>query len=1305
MRLHLIIQRHGLPVTRILWTTSPLSFAGPSAAGLPASSSTITSTRTPNAAFSSGGYTIAQLLEDVNEVVPLETHRHPGGRNDQSGGQWGLEDYVVEVGGFECLHFMEVEGLLRDGDEVVIRALQTSDLRARRISGRLQISADGRHLIDGVPFGRPYLKRPFPSRPAVKIPPRKRRRISHPGWRADLDKGEEDADWGAPEAAGNELALFRDDYVDSDEESVTRHGHDAIEDVQHSESDADSEFEEDVDLTEELKGLQEDLKESEAPQAEAARETPTKTTERGPRLRDRTRRRAVPDESPAARSSSSVSHRHTENVTVTKPSPKTKNVRFQKGRKDEVSSSSVSSESEAESTSEEIESSDETETSTTTTTASSVSSTDESSSEEDTTSESEVEESTSESEEETTSESEEEESTSEEEDEAVAKVPGKAQVAEVEKPRPRMNPPGYGSERTKKSNRRNKMRRRLAKLKELGLLPPNADFAALRAYEESNKVSRQLSETKIAAEEKPPTNEQLEFEAKRQKLLRDLASGGVDVDGYLEKENVAPAEDQAMEVSTENNVGEAEAVTEPSRRPTLDVASSKRLLFGSLGVRAPKTKEDEEATREKLAGKITPFHSQRELNKERVEEPESDSEENWQDKLTIKATECVYDDIELTAPPFPFEQRWDIEAHEIIRQRKGWGKKKGRKRKQRPVDVEGEEEYEYNTNGYSNGLSYDEEQTNGEINGTVPDQEMQDVNGLSETKQGKPLDDLPPIPENLTSIPDLVESEARGGTIIAFKQLDMSKATNWQPRVSDYRVAQVDDVLENGTIKIRLAKRDREQRKEAEAMEEGPRQYSGFEMPGYEDEIVEDDGFRELSFGELIEPKLLQAAAHTEPARHEGDAQNGTLPGREDDVQDENEALSVEMKVVPVDPEFHLKSSQLRKEISQLLQDAGFRSDIDSDILGPDPELLTTKKLLEDIRNGRGSSLDDDDDQDDSVVRSPTFVGFPSSPPSVGSVLHGNNASGSRNSTPKQSPRPEADGEADDQSNQSPKSIKSPSPKSNGATPNSKSNPKYPMLPHMSDDAPQNTDGDNCEKPDDGDGNAGDDDGYLPEPRCGSPPPGQAGSDPLLSTIPQTEGLDSQDSSTVPNPFYEVDKAYEERRGRQKEESQEKENGKEAQFELPPFEALFTSTAPPRTATKSSSPPPERKRKALSSPVHPSSQVPLRSSSKEIADDTSGVDSQLVQDRQPDFNPGPSQASEIVDLTLSSPPQSPGGSDEDFERSQGLPRGPGRWKFIRLEQHQHSASEEKEATGQWTAKLGDFDCTWAVLLGLDIPHL
>lgn len=47
------------------------------------------------------------LLESVNEVCQLESEN------------WGLEDYVVEVWGWEVLHFQKVEGLLREGDEVV----------------------------------------------------------------------------------------------------------------------------------------------------------------------------------------------------------------------------------------------------------------------------------------------------------------------------------------------------------------------------------------------------------------------------------------------------------------------------------------------------------------------------------------------------------------------------------------------------------------------------------------------------------------------------------------------------------------------------------------------------------------------------------------------------------------------------------------------------------------------------------------------------------------------------------------------------------------------------------------------------------------------------------------------------------------------------------------------------------------------------------------------------------------------------------------------------------------------------------
>lgn len=127
MRLHLVISRHGLPITRILWTTTttPGSPPGYGAQQRSGAAPTIASTRTPHLALANGassaagGYTVAQLLEDVNDVVPLETEPSMFDLDPEFSGTWGLEDYVVEVDGSECLHFMEIGGLLRDGDEVV----------------------------------------------------------------------------------------------------------------------------------------------------------------------------------------------------------------------------------------------------------------------------------------------------------------------------------------------------------------------------------------------------------------------------------------------------------------------------------------------------------------------------------------------------------------------------------------------------------------------------------------------------------------------------------------------------------------------------------------------------------------------------------------------------------------------------------------------------------------------------------------------------------------------------------------------------------------------------------------------------------------------------------------------------------------------------------------------------------------------------------------------------------------------------------------------------------------------------------
>ena len=84
MRLRLVVKRHSLPDTPVAWAVD-----------------------------TSNNPTISQLLEQVNEILPLE-----------SGGDWGLEDYTVEIKGtgtnFECLHFQSISTVLHEDDVVML---------------------------------------------------------------------------------------------------------------------------------------------------------------------------------------------------------------------------------------------------------------------------------------------------------------------------------------------------------------------------------------------------------------------------------------------------------------------------------------------------------------------------------------------------------------------------------------------------------------------------------------------------------------------------------------------------------------------------------------------------------------------------------------------------------------------------------------------------------------------------------------------------------------------------------------------------------------------------------------------------------------------------------------------------------------------------------------------------------------------------------------------------------------------------------------------------------------------------------
>lgn len=727
-----------------------------------------------------------------------------------------------------------------------IRALQLADLRARRLCGRHQITADGKHLIDGVPFGSPFLRRTTSSRPAITIPPRKKRRTVFSGWRhglsSDIEGGgananadeEGDGEWLPPGESGfgKELSILPPEHDVSDMGTVIRHPVDHSGD---SESDVDASEVEEDELESELKALKEDFEEpaSQFIDIRSRGQVPT-----APALRS---------SSVSKRPSSSDTHRRGSLVGASSLSSKrsrgedsspraSKAVRFNKNDKDlpePVSPGMLQREADVEAS----ESVSETDTDSSASTSSdSIASS--SSSEEDSSDEDEVSDSSSDS----------SSAGSPSESEEEVSPPSKKRSLAI------VNPPGEGSIRTKKSNHRYKLRRRLSKLKEIGVLPAEADFAALRKWEEANGGWHFPEESSIISttltKEQKKEQEQRDFDAKRQKLLRDLESGGVDVDETSEKENVPPQPVVADQTAPEATADTEKPEAEPTNRRQLDIASSRRLLFGSLGLRTPKTKEDEEAAQRKLAAQASAVQPRRKPAEAPAAQEEDESDVDWQDKLVIKAAECVYDDIELSAPPFPFENRWDDDADAIIRQRKGWGKK--RKRKQRIQVYNGEqEEYEDPNEAFvaSMQLNYDDE---------WPEAHDEPATELKE-KVTEPIDDLPTLPEDMSSVADLLECEAKVGAIIAFRQLDMSKATNWQPRMSEYRVAEVHGVS-NGMINVRLAVRDRRLRAEPVDEDDEPRQYSKFEMPGYEDDEEEDDGYRELAFAELSDPKLLRPA-------------------------------------------------------------------------------------------------------------------------------------------------------------------------------------------------------------------------------------------------------------------------------------------------------------------------------------------------------------------------------------------------------------------------------------------------------------
>ncbi len=510
---------------------------------------------------------------------------------------------------------------------------------------------------------------------------------------------------------------------------------------------------------------------------------------------------------------------------------------------------------------------------------------------------------------------------------------------------------------------------------------------------------------KVAATQDAPMTDQPTSEETSRELQPEKSSVNIaTLTTVGPKSDTAPPAEARLPLandsqSTPGTIEASKLITSPRpvsqhRRSKLDMSGAKRMLFGSLGLRTPKTKEDEIKTREKLMKDVRPVKERHVSEKtETVEEIAAAAEDDsWKDKIDLRAVECCYEGIELNTPPFPFVQRWDPQ------QQRGYNMgnakmRKGKKRKRNNNDYyedssahpQDKASLRKNRNGYDNGsfnvqpkivrLDKDDwygqesepepltEKTNAKSNDQEysHDERFEDsarvnqqllhetedafANTLVATEEANDLtNDLPTLPEDVSIRSSLNIDEAAKGNIVAFKQLEMSAETNWQPKISEYRTAVINEVLDDGTLSMTLAKRDQPSKNIQYDQQTGERLYSKFEMPGYHDENGEDEnGKLEISFDELINPVLVEAAS-------EKGNQDVTLQGQNLNVSriDSNdEAITEEAHGIDAGPPGSTPhspiqevsneaaaepSEEVRQEISELIKDAGWRSSINHEL-------------------------------------------------------------------------------------------------------------------------------------------------------------------------------------------------------------------------------------------------------------------------------------------------------------------------------------------------------------------------------------
>ncbi|KAL9115924.1 MAG: hypothetical protein Q9227_000292 [Pyrenula ochraceoflavens] len=610
----------------------------------------------------------------------------------------------------------------------------------------------------------------------------------------------------------------------------------------------------------------------------------------------------------------------------------------------------------------------------------------------------------------------------------------------------RQSAPGKGLSRTKQNNKRQHRKRVLSRLKAEGLLPSEAGFRELEDFQSSH-ASHSEPDGRVV------TGENVGLQAKKEGLLERLKSteeplsqsteqrlesmdGSPQAVRYVNR-TISTSSDptpkgvklaQNAPLTPANTTVEHVALSEPApRRARLDVESSRRMLFGSLGVRAPKSKSEERELRAKFASEskrkpvalsdqiVKPSQSSNELKDDGADRGSQSKigPTHWSDKLIISAVECQVEDVPMTAPPFPFVQGWDKQALESIRSRKDQSDNSNKKQKTA--------RYNNDTVNTTHSSSYNEDQGDTwakapeksllnhssptGFNGAIRDQLMREANDISAlSPEDPPLEeDLPVLPEDLSQLQDLKASDITPGTIIAYQTLRIG--SDFQPSLSPHVTAKIQNVLGDGTLEIRLAKRD--QKENTEPNLTGLEEYEITEEPS---------SLVQVPFDSMLSPKLVQMAHKTS----DGEEGQAVVAGEDQSLQEEETSRTMShgdsqvhgsepsVAVPEADPPLPAPAPPVidtprREEISAMIKEAGFESGIDSELRKSSNTrpIDTTEKtpLLERSGNILGSSPAHRNNQDSpgtpisskgpnfhdpennfESISEPVFAGFDSSP-------------------------------------------------------------------------------------------------------------------------------------------------------------------------------------------------------------------------------------------------------------------------------------------------------------------------------------